>query len=237
MNTALLFLLIVAIVSYFILKKKKGIQLTFESKVNDDLFRHYSEMVKEATALHKAGKFDDAVEKLKAAYREAEEKKLAVTVKDYLKLPPYLQKAKRNDEAWAWFNTLIRQTASDHMSLSEIYDKMRLFRQREGDPKDAIKYGVLSRVHWCLGLHEQVTKMGWDDRKDELKNCKARLGEGYVELLKKADCEHLEDELKKIISTHMSSFPSIRLPDLVRDINGLVSNAVAGAVYTARSDK
>lgn len=237
MNTALLFLLIVAVVSYFILKKKRSVRLTFETKVNDDLFRHYSELVKEATALHKAGKFDDAVDKLKVAYREAEEKKLTLTVKDYLKLPPYLQKAKRNDEAWAWFNTLIRQTASDHMSLSEIYDKMRLFRQREGDPKDAIKYGVLSQVHRCLGLHEQVTKMGWDDREDELKNCKSRIEEGYVELLKKADCENLEVEFRRIISAHMSSFPSIRLPDLVRDINGLVSNAVTGAAYTARSDK
>ncbi len=233
MNTVLLILLIVGIVSYFFLKKKKVVQLTFETKVNDDLFRHYSEMVKESTALHKAGKFDEAVDKLKAAYKEAEEKKLTLTVKDYLKLPPYLQKAKRNDEAWAWFNTLIQQTASDHMSLSEIYDKMRLFRQREGNPKDAVKYGVLSRVHWCLGLHEQVTKMGWDDRKDELKNCKDMIGEGYVELLKKADCEHLEVELKTIINKHMSAFPSIRLPDLVRDINDLVST-VAGAACMER---
>lgn len=224
MNTFLLILLIVGIVSYLYLKKKKGVQLTFGTKVNNDLFRHYSELVKESTALHKVGKFDEAVDKLKAAYKEAEEKQLTLTIKDYLKLPPYLQKAKRNDEAWAWFNNLIRQTASDHMSLSEIYDKMRLFRQSEGNPKDAIKYGVLSRIHWCLGLHEQVTKMGWDDRKDELKNCKANIGEGYDELLKKADCENLEIELKKIISKHMSSFPVIRLPDLVREINGLVSN-------------
>lgn len=229
MNTILLILLIVGIVVYFFLKKKMDVPFAFETKVNDDHFRHYSELVKESTALHKAGKFEEAVDKLKAAYKEAEEKRLTLTIKDYLKLPPYLQKAKRNDEAWAWFNELIRQMASDHMSLSEIYDKMRLFRQREGNPRDAIKFGVLSRVHWCLGLHEQVTKMGWDDRKDELKNCKATIGEGYVELLKKADCENLEADLKKIIGKHMGSFPGIHLPDLVRDINGLVSNATTRA--------
>jgi hypothetical protein len=231
-NTIFFILLIVGIVGYLFLKRKSSVQLTFETKVNDDLFRHYSELVKESTALHKAGKFDEAVAKLKDAYKEAEEKQLTLTIKDYLKLPPYLQKAKRNDEAWAWFNELIRQTASDHMSLSEIYDKMRLFRQREGNPKDAIKYSVLSRIHWCLGLHEQVTKMGWDDRKDELKNCKANIGEGYAELLKKADCENLEIELKKTISKHMSSFPVIRLPDLVRDINGLVPTEATSANYT-----
>lgn len=232
MNTILLILLVVGIVVYFFLNKKKGVPLTFETKVNDDLFRHYSELVKESTALHKAGKFDEAVAKLKDAYKEAEEKQLTLTIKDYLKLPPYLQKAKRNDEAWAWFNELIRHTASDHMSLSEIYDKMRLFRLREGNPKDAIKYSVLSRIYWCLGLHEQVTKMGWDDRKDELKSCKADIGQGYAELLNKADCENLEIELKKIISKHMSSFPVIRLPDLVQDINGLVSNKATSANYT-----
>lgn len=232
MNAILLILLIVGIVGYLFLKRKKGVQLTFVTKVNDDLFRHYSELVKESTALHKAGKFDEAVDKLKAAYKEAEEKQLTLTIKDYLKLPPYLQKAGRNDEAWAWFNDLIRQTASDHMSLSVIYDKMRLFRQREGNPKDAIKFGVLSRIHWCLGLHEQVTRMGWNDRKDELKNCKANIGEGYFELLKKADCENLETELKKTISKHMVSFPVIRLPDLVRDINGMVSNEAISTNYT-----
>ncbi len=235
MNTILLILLIVGIVAYFFLKKKKGVQLTFESKINVDLFRHYSELVKESTALHKAGRFEEAVDKLKAAYKEAEEKQLTLTIKDYLKLPPYLQKAKQNDEAWAWFNELIRQMTSDHMSLSEIYDKMRLFRQREGNPRDAIKFDVLSRVHWCLGLHEQVTKMGWDERKDELNNCKASIGEGYVELLKKAKCENFEAGLKKIIDKHMGSFPGIRLPDLVRDINGLFSNATTSA--GSREDK
>lgn len=232
MNTILLILLVVGIVVYFFLNKKKGVPLTFETKINDDLFRHYSELVKESTALHKAGKFDEAVAKLQDAYKEAEEKQLTLTVKDYLKLPPYLQKAKRNDEAWAWFNELIRQTARDHMSLSVIYDKMRLFRQREGNPKDAIKYCALSEIHWCLGLHEQVTKDGFDERKDELKNCKANIGEGYADLLKKADCEKLETELKKTIKKHMKSFPDIHLPDLVRDINGLVSNEASSANYT-----
>jgi tetratricopeptide (TPR) repeat protein len=212
-----------------ILNKKKGIQLTFETKINDDLFRDYSKMVKEATALHKAGKLDEAVEKLKTAYKEADEKNLTLTVKDYLKLPPYLQKAKRNDEAWAWFNSLIQHASGDHMALSEIYDKMRLFRQRERQPKDAVKYDVLSRVYWCLGLYDQVTKLGWDERKDELENCKTTIGEGYIEPLKKASCGNLEVELKKLISKHMEAFPSIHLPDLVRDINGLLFNEVVNA--------
>lgn len=248
MNTILLVLLVVAIVSYFFLKKKNSTQPTINTKVRidaiheypnspkqstqlasetriSDVFHEYSELVKEASAFNKAGKYDEAVEKLKDAYTEAKKNKLALTVDDYLKLPPYLQKAKKNDEAWALFNTLIRQVAGDHMSLSGIYDKMRLFRQREGIPKDAIKYAVLSRFHRCLGLHKLVTEMGSDEREEELKNCKARLGDGYDKHLERADCVHLEAELKRIISRHISTFPGVGLPDLVRDIDGMVSKA------------
>ena len=218
-----IFLILVAVVAYYFLRKRRRVEFVTETRVNDDLSRKYNELMRESTALKKAGKFEEAVEKIQEAYKEAQEKHLTLTVKDYLKLPPYLQKAGKNDEAWSWFNDLIRSFASDPMSLSQIYEKMGLFRERENNPKDAIKYNVLSSMYWCLGLHEQVTQLGWSDRKPELTRCKQNISDGYGKMLKKAGCEHLEDGLKKIITEHMKVFPNIRMPDVVRDINKLVT--------------
>jgi tetratricopeptide (TPR) repeat protein len=220
----LVVLILSAVIAYFFLRRKKSsVEFVTETRVNTDQFRKYNDLMKESTALKKAGKFNEAVEKIKEAYKEAQEKSLTLTVNDYLKLPPYLQKAGKNDEAWAWFNDLIRSFASDPMSLSQIYGKMGLFRERENNPKDAIKYNVLSSMYWCLGLHEQVTQLGWTDRKPELTRCKQNISDGYGKLLKKAGCEHLEKGLKKLITEHMKVFPNIRMPDVVRDINKLVS--------------
>lgn len=217
-------LTLAAVIAYFFLRRKKGsVEFVTETRVNTDQFRKYNDLMKESTALKKSGKFNEAVEKIKEAYKEAQEKSLTLTVNDYLKLPPYLQKAGKNDEAWGWFNDLIRSFANDPMSLSQIYGKMGLFRERENNPRDAIKYNVLSSMYWCLGLHEQITQHGWTDRKPELTRCKQNITDGYEKILKKAGCEHLEGGLKKLIAEHMKVFPNIRMPDVVRDINKLVS--------------
>lgn len=218
-----IFLILAAVVAYYFLRKKGRVEFVAETLVNDDLFRKYNDLMRESTDFKKAGKFEEAVEKIKGAYKEAQEKNLTLTVKDYLKLPPYLQKAGKNDEAWAWFNNLIRSFANDPMSLSQIYEKMGLFRERENNPKDAIKYRVLSSMYWCIGLHELVTQFGDADRRPELTQCKENIADDYGTMLKKAGCEHLENDLKKIIKKHMKEFPNIRIPDVVRDINKLVS--------------
>jgi len=218
-----IFLILAAFVAYYFLRKRGLVELVTETRVDDDLFRKYNDLMGESTALKKAGKFVEAVEKIKEAYKEAHEKNLTLTIKDYLKLPPYLQKAGRNDEAWAWFNDLIQTSANDPMSLSQVYEKMGLFRERENKPKDAVKYGALSKIYWCLGLHEQVTQQGWTDRKLELTQCKQNVADGYDKVLKKAGCEYLEEDLRGIIKGHMKEFPNIRMSDLVREIDKLVS--------------
>lgn len=222
MSTVIL-LVLIAVIAYYFFRKNRRMELEAETRVNDDLYRKYNDLMKEATALKKAAKFEEAAEKIREAYKSAKENNLTLTVKDYLKLPPYLQKAGKNDDAWGWFNDLIRTFASDPMSLSQIYEKMGLFRERENNTKDAIKYRVLSSLHWCLGLHEQITQHGLTERKQELTQCKKNIADDYGVMLKKAGCEDLENDLKKIIEKHMSDFPNIRMPDVVRDINDLLS--------------
>ncbi len=218
-----LFLTLGSLVAYYFYHKRKRVDFVLETRANDNSFLKYNELMKESTALKKAGKLEEAVGKIEEAYKEAQEKNLTLTVTDYFKFASYLQKAGKNEEAWALFNDLIRASASDPMSLSQVYEKMGLFRERGNNPRDAIKYCVLSSIYWCLGLHGQVTQFGFTDRKPELTRCKKNIAEGCGKALKKAGCEHLEEDLRKIVKEHMKEFPNIRISDVVRDINKLVS--------------
>ncbi|MEW8437705.1 MAG: hypothetical protein AB2689_06065 [Candidatus Thiodiazotropha taylori] len=221
MESALAFAVIILLIFYIFKKKRHG--LIVKTSVNDKLFKKYAKLNKEATVLKKQGNIEAAIDRLKQAYAEASKTEIKVTVEDYLRLPAFLQIAGRNDEAWSWFNKLIHQFLSDNMSLSRIYDKMRLFRQRENQYKDAIKYAVLSKMYWCMGLNHQVTQLGWDDRKEELDNCKIDISIGYEKLLKKASCSEKEDDLKNLIEEHMKSFPKIKVAQLIKEIETLVS--------------
>ena len=209
-------ILIIILIIFYFFRRRSGVTY------NNKLFKKYSKLNREATALKKEGKYEEAIEKLYEAYAEAEKKKLTLTIMDYLRLPPYLQKANRNDEAWEWFNKLILACASDYMSLSEVYDKMRLFRQREKANKDAIKYAVLADVYRCLGLHQLVHEFGSTDRKKELTNCKKYVSEGFETLLKKADSLYIEKDLKNIIKLHMKEFPTISTSQLIKEIEALL---------------
>jgi len=216
-------LIFTVVIAYYFIRKKDRVKFVTETRVDGDIFQKYNSLMKEATALKKAGEIGDAIEKIKEAYKEAQEKKLTLTIKDYLKLPTYLQKDRKNDEAWGWFNNLISAFARDPMSLSQIYKAMGLFRERENNRRDAIKFSVLSDIYWCLGLHEQVTQLGCTDRRPELTQCKRNIADGYRDALKKAGCEHLEEKLKKTINEHMKEFPNLHISDLVRDVDRLMS--------------
>lgn len=222
METITVILVIIIVVLFFFRKKRS--KLDIKTTVNDKLFRSYSKLMKEATVLKKEGDIDQAIVKINDAYKEAEKKGLTLTVNDYLKLPPYLQLAGRNDEAWGFFNKLIQTSSSDPMSLSQIYDKMRLFRQREKAHTDAVKYAVLSNLYRCLGLHQQVSSMGWKDRQDELDDCRSSIDKGYEKYLKKANASHLEKELQNIISLHVKTFPRVKTSELIKDIDKLLKS-------------
>lgn len=224
MDPGIVILVVFTVLAIYWLVRKKSPPATFttETRINSDQYRKYQALMKESTALKRAGKLDEAVQKILGAYREAQENGLFIPAADYLKLPYYLQKANRNDEAWDWFNKLIRSCSDDPMTLSEIYSKMALFREREKKPEDTIKYYVLSDMYRCLGLH-QLIALGDTDRESELTFGKERLEEGYGASLKKCGCAHLDDDLKKIIREHMQTFPKLRVPDVVRDINALMT--------------
>lgn len=122
-----------------------------------------SELLKSATAHRAAGRLDKAIADLREAYRGIGKGEVVYPVETFLRLPMYLQEASRPAEAWSEFYTLLqhgfplmpRDSCLLPMFHSSIYDKMRLFLQRQGFPLLACCYGIGSRYASAVGLYRQ----------------------------------------------------------------------------------
>jgi hypothetical protein len=123
-------------------------------------------LLKQATAQKRGGDVVAAIRTLRLAYEQIKKGLLTYSVDTFLRLPLYLQEAGRNDEAWSEFNKLIIEGYPNQlndlgvraMEHSKVYDKMRLFLQREGKNVEAIVFGVLSMLATVKGLHSQKRK-------------------------------------------------------------------------------
>lgn len=152
-------------------------------------------LLKEATQLKKNGDIEAACEKLREAYSEIAKGDIIYSIDTFLRLPLYLQKAGRKDDAWREFNKLIVQGYPNQMrdlklrfmDHSKVYDKMRLHLQREKNFVEAINFGILSVVSWETGLYLQG-RLEERIRKEQLED-------SIMSLVKKAN---LEDRLKDI---------------------------------------
>lgn len=142
----------------------------------------------------------------------------------------YLQQAGQNDEAWRTLKTLLNDYGlSDAkqneqivpMARSVIYDKMRLFWQREGKAQAAVKYGILSHMQWLWGLHRQ-------HRREEFRECaKRETIEGVVEpLLKKAKSLHYSSPICDLVAAEVTRMPGIDETSLGSAIDQLVLGAL-----------
>ena len=124
------------------------------------------DLLKQATAQEKAGDLNAAVATLRRAYDAIARDTIIYSVTTFLRLPLYLQKAGRNEEAWAEFNRLLTEGYPNQMrgadqkaiDASQIYDKMRLALQRQKRHDEAIIYGVLSLLSMAQGLRGRERK-------------------------------------------------------------------------------
>jgi len=192
-----------------------------------------SELLKEATAQKQNGNFDKAVELLRAAYDEIAKTDIQYDVKVFLRLPLYLQKAKRNDEAWREFNLLITHgfpnqptgEAAYESIKSTIYDKMRLFLQREGRNKLAINYGIFSYLadlkgRYLSGQEDELfmqyfNQYSTDDRIDEI----------VGKLVKKANKEDIKEELCVLVHQWIEKIQDVYEDEVQEGINSLIQNS------------
>jgi len=182
-------------------------------------------LLKEATSKKKDRDFDNAIKLLKLAYNEISKGPMIYPVDTFLRLPLYLQAAKRNDEAWREFNLLLTKGYPNQMSdlklipmdQSIIYDKMRLFLQREGKPKLAVRFGIFSFLSWAIGLLRQK-------RKDELEEYTSRetIEETVTKLLKKAKKENLTGQVITIVEEQISRLPNIDFAELGERIHKII---------------
>lgn len=200
----------------------------FLSEDNSSLASHGIDsgaLLRESTAAKEAGNMGGAIDLLRQFW-------LVVPfgsgygVEAYLKLPMYLQQAGRRDEAWRALNELmtgyVLPTAKLNdeclpMMHSEIYDKMRLFWQREGESSLAVKYGILSHMHWMLGLHRQR-------RREEFRDCGSRETIEVVvrPLLKKAKHVHLMSRLCDFVEAQVRKLPALDVHSVGSGVDQLV---------------
>ncbi len=124
---------------------------------------------REATEKHKEGEHLQAIDLFNKGvhiYRSSS----AVPSDDILvRLPNYLKALGRTHEAWGEYPKILN-AYDDYkeiirpMIFSKVYDKMRLFQQREKNHEMAAVYAALSYVAWHKGLllqnrHEELE--GW----------------------------------------------------------------------------
>lgn len=184
------------------------------------------ELLKEATSKKKQGDINGAIDTLRSAYKAIGKGSTNYPVSAFLRLPQYLQQAGRNDEAWKEFNLLLIDGYPNQIGTHEIipmdhcsiYDKMRLFLQREKKPRQAIKFGVLSYFSWAVGLSNQK-------RKKELRSflTEENTEKMLLPLLKKAKLTKKKDEILKVLLTEKSKFPNIKMGEIGEKIDQIVS--------------
>jgi hypothetical protein len=143
--------------------------------------------LKEAAALKDKDDFDGAIQILKRAYEEVKRENLLLSVDAFLRLPVYLQQSGKMKEAWAEFNNLLfkgypnqpKDQALLATDRSKIFDKMRIFLEREGRLDIAAVYNVFGHLCKGIALHKE-------NRNRELRSWLSKgVCSDYIEQLKK----------------------------------------------------
>ena len=115
--------------------------------------KHVRELMRAATALSETDP-NAAVETFREAAALVPQTETDYGVAPFLRVPRYLQQAGRQEEAWQEFHNLLtagypnmqKGDRARHQMQQDVYDKMRLFLQREKRPVEAVWYGVRSII-------------------------------------------------------------------------------------------
>lgn len=182
-------------------------------------------LLKEATYYKKKGNINKAILILRKTYKLLEKTPVQYSIKTYLRLPLYLQQAGRTNEAWLEFNNLItkgypnqsRNVSSVLLDNTVIYDKMRLFLEREGKPIKAIDLGIQSYMSKVKGLRllKRKEKHIWEGEYN-LHISEDNIKHTFKKLLKIKN----EDTIRKVIfivQEHIKKKSKFNISELKKD--------------------
>jgi hypothetical protein len=121
------------------------------------------EWLKEAAALKDADDVDGAIKLLKRAFEEIRRENVLYSVETFLRLPVYLQRAGKMKDAWQEFNHLLfkgypnqpKDEAILAIDRAKIFEKMRVFLERDGRADVGAVYGVFHLVCKGIALHKE----------------------------------------------------------------------------------
>jgi hypothetical protein len=209
------------------------------------------DLIKIAKKQKKEGDLQGAIKTFRKAYYINKKEREGVAPAAFLQLPLYLQAAGRNDEGWIEFNKLLTDdwTGVSYLNLeasySNIYDKMRIFLQREKRAIDAVPYGVISHImdgvfnyNMWKYYEKKKAKIG---NKYEKKSCDLFiknyrdvysrlcseeflpiLKDKFTPLLKKAQKLDCMDAILKITQTHLKKLPKLKIQGIYSEIEGVL---------------
>ena len=199
-------------------KLEKENRLKLNSKDPDFLLR-------EATGQKDAGILEYAILFLRKAYNEINRSKFEYPVSTFLRLPLYLQQAKKFNEALSEFNILLSvgypNQARDKVIIaydkSKIYDKMRLSFQREGKYDLAVKYGIFSELFSIIGdiKQKRYSKKDAIDREG--------IESTVYFTLRRTKKLHLLIEISDIVERYCKLLPNINFNLLGEEIDKIIT--------------
>lgn len=186
-----------------------------------------SELLKLATEKKKAKDWEEAIAALKEAYQEIEQSQLGYSVETFIRLPLFLQAAGRPKEAWTAFNELLfkgfpTQVEDDKflpMTRHLVFDKMRLFLQREKNEQLAEIFSIFAAVSWRVGLQRQ-------DRIEELTDQSS--DDDVPEMISKLEAYTSPDIIKQLceaVSGELRRFPDIDYNRMGRAMEKVMASA------------
>lgn len=196
-----------------------------------------SETLKVATELNRDGNVPAAVLVLKEAYKKIDNSSVSYDIDTYLRLPSYLQKLGRYDEAWGFLNQLlargypnqIQNEALILLSRSKIYKAMCRLLQHEGKGRKAIIFGAASIVAEAQYYYLQSEEKDWpkDFRKERAATFRSlsettSIHDKMKKITKKEIAETQLDDVIDYLYRTLSRPKAVKYDRLIVEVDSLI---------------
>lgn len=197
------------------------------------------ELSVQAAAYKRQGDMELATDSLKKMYKEIGHTTTDHGVDTFLRLPMYLQKAGKVNEAWEELNKLLEKGYPNQSTdpgiiahnRADIYYKMRVFLEREEKWEYAIVYAFFFFLSRGIAFHLQ-------HRKEDSEYIMSHRphDDTIARLLRKLDKEDLQKNLQRVVEKALVKLPDVNLNEVRSEILDLLcSNAPYSLVLEDRN--